>query len=1311
MIRLIKQKAFCKVSSIQGFSDLFGSASAGEVPFGSTILMSGPPGAGKTTFALAMVKAMMAEARIHGAKEKTICYYISSEVNEKKLRANFSAFGWFSNGETDNSGAFKFTIDSPVPDETNFYAITPMPEVDRPVPSPEELVNGIFNRIARTLLPSESPTEHATIYVIIDSITALLKGCPDAGEERRQTHEIIRRLEDRFSERRLALTVLLAEHDYRSEETRLIGTAGGINGPSVEDYLADIVLRLSVRSLPLGRRSRILEIVKSQGVNMILGEHTWQIVSDEYSSAILRLDDFRSFVQNQCIYPGESKGIRIAKAVSWGGIIIFPRPRLITPLGTDSADRPSASSSGVSRYESGTPGLELNVDPGRITLITGPMGCGKTPLCKQFLEGEPQSAKEKRVLISFDVPGDVDRDEKFTRLHFTQSQFDLNVLVSHINWILDQGCDRIAFDGLSEWITLFDKPEAARILETLMLTVKRRAGHATSPRSIEAPIPSVFMTYEMALDDDPLAPAALGTAADNLVVVRQVPINDQLRQLIYVLKPRPGKDEPSHRHPGELVRTGAGAQQRLYVDRTSLEAYTGLLKRSGEVEPARVLVQLFAENEAEKQFNNEVVRRLTDQYAKRITLSSTTFSLSQIGSTLETAFGAGDPGEAFNLSIHSVDEWWLNTKKTGDFLLNLRAPANVKEKTVSGISYQNFWWFEVEKTFSRFEKGAAHAIPGYMDFGMFCVNLEAMDAKVLNGINKAVLKEAKKYKIRRDPSQTAELIDGNEQLLRKRWGNLLAVIPRSWVKRKGSWFEIGSKDETVLGFALDVTAQRDRPNLHRKPVFTFDSSTRETCACTLFELAWAFGASESFLARDNPNRDREKQATKFAFLFLQFMILEGLMPARSSSCALNHAGQPILLSRRWYATISKEREESSQSASENLSQENGRPAKIRGLIALPFMPAGVDSREAAITELLRDIFIRQYFWTKRARIFSEHLLKNGLLPPVKEKEVIKLLDGLQSETGKLDVSTQGLTAVVSMNKKEAKESIKSTTTGAIAAYNCSRLLLLALSELPVNENFRALKSSPWIPSLDDLVELAAWAAFRISLLFGQNGGKFPKQSGRSSTDPVSKAIYEARWVRYWLPDLDTQFKNVTIDVDKVIITGYVCTGSWMYGVGKDSRSAQIQAQILAELTSLDSAQLRADRGAGMPARKDFFYLNGEQSVKELEYLNWRELLRYGGARARLRDRVMENETRPHGSSRKAASNFSLQDPSFLYDVVHRELLACMRIADLFRDKYAAKKDPKSRSEAIAAVTKVADHAVESIFALTARVPHDLESDS
>lgn len=1265
--------------------------------------MSGPPGAGKTTFALSLIKAMMSSvvaksvapdgSQVRGPKP--ILYYISSEVSGDQLKENYKDFGWFEG--PDEPQIFRFRMDSQKPDETNFYAIAPSLEVDRPVPSPEELINGIFNRISHTLLPSEAPTEDAKIYVIIDSVTALLKGCSTPGEERRQTHEILRRLQDRFGRdetkcSNLAFTVLLAEHDHRSHEFGSNTSPALSTLHSVEDYLADVVFRLYVRNLPLGRRSRAIEVVKSQGVNMTLGEHTWQIVTKANYKEILRQPDFQKEVKRACIYesnqssgdnPVQSSGIDEA---NWGGIIVFPRQR--QSLGLDHELPAAKENEGA-----GTIGLEhLHVPRGSVTLIAGPMGCGKTTLCEQFLSagGVDPKEKHKRVLISFGIPRDQQKaEDSFETMVFTQSQFDLNILIAHIDWVINElQCERLAFDGLAEWITLFDKSHAVRAIEAVIVAVKRHYKKTTD----QLP-PAVFMTYELPFEHEPLGPVPLGAAADNLIVIRKVPINDEPRNVIYAIKragvgalsasdaattDKDADDAITDKHPGELVWRNS----KYEVDSTSLEAFTGLLSSARRVEPARVLVQLFAENSAEYHFNMRMAEKLTDQYAKRLNLTFTRFTLSELGSTLETAFGAGRPGETFNLAVHSVDEWWLRAKKTNErFLRDLRRTKG----TAKGPNYRDFWWFEIEKSLDVFEEEADkpdklhsrwRAVPGYLDYGMFCINLDAMTRRERDRLESLAMHSTKQTSDPQSSHQVGTIPeDATLTRQRRKWKLLLTEVPRVWVNVRDNWFDIdGGPAQTVLHYALEMTGQSGKLNIERKPVFAFDSSTRETCSCMFFELAWAFGAKESFLADGNDKSGRH--CARVAMMFLQFMVLEGLVPARSSAHTANHNDAPILFSRQWYSTVRKYEDVREKGASRQSHGVEGAIAHSQ-LFAIPFMPIGISDPQGAADNLLDDIAVRQLNWLRRAGSCFQND-KLGASPASRLRVIKELSEDILATT-------------------DTKQKLKNS----LSAYSISREWLLEMA----NMDSGLPDSDVWNADLDDLTELSAWAALRLQLLFGRYTSPPSTVVSATCRSPLRAALYEARWVRHSLPDLNFAFGGTdkaspSIESwapELVFQTGYVCSGSWMFGIDKHSRSSDIQSRILAELTSLESAELRASTGAGLPARKDFFYLHGEKAVTGMPYLQWRELLRYGGSRCRRRDRVLVDYASvanlPDGQ--KKGTRNAIEDPSEIYETIHRQMLNCLRIADLHRQMYA--RGGEGQRTAIAAATKQATLAIDAIF--------------
>lgn len=1256
------------VTYIHGFSDLFRIAEGRRqtgIRHGATLLISGPPGSGKTTFALATIRALMAEVAI--PTQKAIAYYISSEVDETTLRSAYESFGWFAppgtsraqeaddsrkshakegpaSAKTQRVEPFTFRIDDPVPDITNFYAITPMPEVDRPVPSPEELVNGIFNRIAHTLLPSEAPIENARIYVVVDSISALLKGCANAAEERRQTHEIIHRLRDRFGSNKLALTILLAEQDHRAPDLGTGGSPISPTVPSVEDYLADIVFRLYVRSLPLGRRSRVLEVVKSQGVNMILGEHSWQIITEDNHAQVLRHKGMQRAIRRACRDCVDPKEARIRAAADltkpdqriadgpplppepWGGIVIFPRPLLQRPL---MANKPRAPHEKVEQWSSGTPGLTgLDIRPGTTTLIAGPVGSGKTTLCRQFLtcreeaedrpdEATPDKNAEtgvrgqatKPVLVSFDLFQAGPDDDDIEVLDFTQSRFDLNVLVAHIRWILDDSGAtaprRLAFDGLSAWITLFDEPQAARMLEALMITVDR----------VERP-PAVFMTYALAHHDDPLGPRALDVNANNIVVIRQIAINDQVRRVLYYIK---GNQIAGHVSPKELKMNPRAPGERLSLCAVpeALDYYTGLLGRAGVPEQANVLLFLFHENDKELSLNQDLCETLNRQHIERLRFSHSEFSRWEIGSTLDRAVSETAGENNVSLKIQSVDEWWLGAQKPELFLQNIKGIwANMPS-----VRWSDYWSFEVEK--ARFEQPlgrgdpaeplAIYAVPASIDFGMLCVNDELWKKR---------------------PKASEQGKDGADSPLRDHWGEIVAALPRFWAAETRvdgqTWFAVRKHRQglnpSLVEFALHVTHQAARDILDRKAIFSFDMATRETCVCVFLEFAWAFGAQEGMLAAP-PGEEREQQirAAEKALTFLQFMVLEGLMLDRTT-IETEDKNADTLLSRHFYSTLIKHWE-----------QRLGR------LIAVPFMPTGFVDEEAGLRNAILDVRTRLNYWVRRA----------GDLPPACAQD----LEAIKKWHAADDSATP----------------IRKTILDAVDCYGHCRQIVLALAESSATT--RPRKNQEGAADIDDLTELTTWAALRLSLLLGNDSGRFPSPHGaKSGSNYLRQTMHAMRSRHSHLPSPAELKQNIQ---DHPIITGYSCVGSWMYGVSKYSRSPSLRGQLLHEMTSLESAQKRGRSRGGMPARKDYFHLHGDDEVPEMEYLNWREFLRYNGARARRRDRVFANKE----TTRET------------YVEIQRAMLDCLRLAGLHKHSYASGE----RKSVIAKIGRCAAEAVRNIF--------------
>ncbi len=308
----------------------FFSTDKTAIPHGTTLLLSGAPGAGKTLFALSFIRSLyVGQLRTWGAETTDggldqeskkiqwakipILYYVSLEIFPQKLKQAVKPFGWLDDEEDwifrekeGRRGIFE---------RPTVRIITATPEVDRPVPGAEELLSSIFAQIARAQAREE---ENRPVLVIIDSLTALIRTRNDYSERRRQTHETIYRLQKLFRPGQLLFTILIAERESGHAE-------GSDTGSMVEEYLADMVFRLSTRILPLGRRLRTLEIPKTQGMAITIGEHTWMIVTDQTIESYLDEDYLKARVRK-----GAGMPATIAEGANWppfGTITIHPRPR------------------------------------------------------------------------------------------------------------------------------------------------------------------------------------------------------------------------------------------------------------------------------------------------------------------------------------------------------------------------------------------------------------------------------------------------------------------------------------------------------------------------------------------------------------------------------------------------------------------------------------------------------------------------------------------------------------------------------------------------------------------------------------------------------------------------------------------------------------------------------------------------------------------------------------------------------------------------------------------------------------------------
>ncbi len=858
------------------------------------------------------------------------------------------------------------------------------------------------------------------------------------------------------------------------------------------------------------------------------------------------------------------------------------------------------------RFRSGgqveeTKGLEQ----GTTTLLVGPPGTGKSIICYQFLfcdlvqeKGKGENKSPKVLYVSFDRDHDqVERalkehwakfrgdataelpKERFQYLAFRQSQVNFNMLSAQIrSAVRGDAPTRIAVDGLSEWLSACEPSDSNFLLEALHFSVKE-ASRGLSHKLTQ------FLAFETP-DARRLTPRVLAIPADNILVLDKIGIHDASREMIYALKAAGQQIDPTVR---EVVFNENGV---LQIE-PGFDAYTGLLER--QPRPATVVLQLFEENLPERKFHEWARDRL--RRLRNLDFTSLRFFRSEIGRTLEEVESRRDlPPSA--LRILSVDEWWLDKRikaKGRDSSKPIPRPlaeltdlwrADPDKKPMLA-KWSDFWFVEVEQAMlqlreeSPAERGV-FAVPGYMDFGMFCVNSTLL-AEV----------DPERFGKRQDKkSKLSETHSKSQSPGSTEWADLISQLPRAW-------WEADPKDSSSLCGQFKPLIEKAKGNTTEpKPpwLFAFDSSIPETTACAFFELAWSFGEPEDFLAKSKDAASLP--ACVDALVFLQTLVAEGLMPA---SPTLDDT-EESLFSRHFYSTLTdlqtKERRRGSP-----------KPSHARTLVPLPFFPVG-RLNDRAFAAACNDAEARL------KRLVEERL---GIGPfDLSDAGRGRPTDGKVNRVATLVQKTKDVwKKLEDMRENKPREQNESHSTST--------------------------------PTMDreDVQEVLAWHALRLQILVAHAHGK-------------TLADVLAQGEKIWCLPPEAPENAIA---GGAALTGYGCQGSWMYAVHRSSRSVRLARDLIQEMTSLAAAEERQRRGAGIPARKDFFRLHGRERVRFAENLTWRQLLRFGCARARRRHRVL-----PRGV-----------DASSIYEALHQEILSCLNEADQDRIGGASRESIAKRA--------------------------------
>lgn len=1338
---------------------LFGGSQSGEewgFPERSSILVSGAPGAGKTTFAFALARGVLLEHATfseatrdravrayqssesgHAAKKDdptapkwgTIAvfpagrqpsiggqavresvtgnsnskdearedfrvYYVTNENDHGRLKTAFRGNGWLSEDYDwlfSEPGAGRFQLVGGKPLDTG-----------RPPPNSEELINGLTHELRQL----HSQAGNAKAIIIVDSLSSLLRDCRDRGEERRQSHEFIHRLENAVGRDNLALVFFLSEEVSGSDSSTVL----------IEEYVVHFVFRLRLKDTGLGRRLRTIEIVKSHGMPLHIGEHTWAIINSGHSVRnVIACEPLHKYIKQCAILP---------KAQRLKTLAAERRARKKTDLQLLTADeKKSASNENKDGdwTETGIPGLDemlnfgeppkgypqnkrsrrgynywiqrelgvahetlvseqtvLGLSAKSTTVLVGPSGAGKTTMCVQFLAaGRPR--KEHGLHINFERPlADIvtslslpqpdkswilDTSSIFRR----RGNLDVNALMAEIRYAVElRGVRRVAIDGLASILAGRTADESARIVENLVFTFKDLSQRIGERQKRPHPI-ALLLTYEPeTFTPNPIAHVPrLSAHADNVVVLRPVVINDQWRQTVYIAKAR----SLAHDRTVREVRIGEGSDAASpVVVSPGLEAFTGLFAPDTPPAKVRLVLQLFHENRSERKYNRWLRRHLRSTFGYDIDLFG--FSRSAITPTLEESESPAGRIPPSNVKVSSLDEW--EVRDGYKELMHLRPFESPPLRGVALANERDFWAWEIgkikisdrkpdgENDGAKEGKGTPEepklrAMPCYLDFGLFCINLHVLAATP--GLAALAGLEGK---------------TGTPLISRSEWCGVADRVPRQWARMKEGWFEKPEcSDPKSLQTIVDwmACARNGEPSAGAAPIgFAFDLATPEVAAVTFLEFAWAFGAPENvfeFTASQGlPKRGEARtKPVSSALSFLMFLVFEDLMPKEVSVVDSRRA----LFSRQFYSTLAdltdpERRKRRLRDERSDTEHSDDIPAPF--LAAIPFFPSGgtpADQKLSLYLDILErlDRFLRDVTTAITLRAAGQETAWRDLCQKTtNEKEG---LSGMSEADRKVHAASEA----ADKNVRQWTDELQRLAQQIVADHRFGSPAQHRIDSPPPG----ARDVDPALPKLDEdhLSRARALDARDVLEFSKRHQLRCQFFLGACSPGAGVGSILARR-----------EQENDARSSD-LLPTGYCCTGSWMVAVNSQAHSAGLSCRLIDEITSLECAHERAQRGAGLPARKDFYEYYGREPVTHAPYLEWNDLLRACGSRARQRNRAINDEVK--------VRDFNA--------IVGRHLRSCMQFAELKREE--KKKGEKMEAAAVTEMVRVSEAAAAAIF--------------
>lgn len=248
----------------------------GGLPKGSVIILEGTPGSGKTTLAFQFLYQGAISSQESGI-------YVTFEELPAQLYSDMAHFGWDMRQLEKNN-------------QLRVICLTPKTLLEQ-IQHPD----GLFDKLV---------DEIGCKRIVIDSVSLFRFGLSGEDEHRKIIYQLRNIL------RKKGLTSLLIREQSESQTDQV----------PFENFVADGVIRLTVKPHLERFRERILEITKMRGVNYMEGEHVYRI-TDEGIHVIPSLhifDDSKVASVKKCFYTGITKLDKIlGGGIPQGSVFMF----------------------------------------------------------------------------------------------------------------------------------------------------------------------------------------------------------------------------------------------------------------------------------------------------------------------------------------------------------------------------------------------------------------------------------------------------------------------------------------------------------------------------------------------------------------------------------------------------------------------------------------------------------------------------------------------------------------------------------------------------------------------------------------------------------------------------------------------------------------------------------------------------------------------------------------------------------------------------------------------------------------------------